>query len=159
MVDKLLPALRSLLASTSLSPSHPINHYQMIFLRDKVNRSPPSLPPKVREIFDSEFSSLIPKDANLTKLNDEYLQIHHESVSHVQVALQVRVYILDPASKEKCSQDMIKTLALKGNLKDATRGLDLLREWKVEKRYIDDYLAAAHVRYPNATAFIEKRVS
>ena len=52
---------------------------------------------------------------------------------------------------------MIRTLALKGNLEDARRGLDVLRGWKAEKKYIDDYLAAAHVRYPNATAFIENK--
>ena len=65
--------------------------------------------------------------------------------------------ILDPASKENCSQGMIRTLALKGNLEDARRGLEVLRGWKAEKKYIDDYLAAAHVRYPNATAFIENK--
>ena len=125
-----------------------------MFLRHKVNDNPPSLPPKILEVFDSELSSLISKDTDLRESNDQYLKQHHDRAPHVQAALQIIVRLLDPASKEKCSQDMIRTLALDHALEDAIRGLEILRGWKAEQRYVDDYVAAAHERYPEATAFI-----
>ena len=78
----------------------------------------------------------------------------------MQAALQVRAHILDSASNEKHSQDMIRTLALDdSNLEDAARGLEFLKEWKAEQKYIDDYMAAAHERYPEASAFQEQKKS
>ncbi|KAL9130976.1 MAG: hypothetical protein Q9217_000965 [Psora testacea] len=156
--NKFLLALRALLASHVLSPSDPINHYQSVFLRHETNQKPPSLPPKALELFDSELSTMIPKNTNLANFNDKYLQRHHDSAPHVQAALQLRADILDTTSKEKHSQDMIRTLALEdSSLEDATRGLESLKRWKAQQRYIDDYIAAAHARYPEATAFQEMK--
>ena len=65
---------------------------------------------------------------------------------------------LDPDSGEQNQQDVIRTLALEGiGLEDAVEGLELLREWKAKDQYQDDYLAAARKRWPEATAFLQKR--
>ena len=105
------------------------------------------------EIFECELGALATKDSDPEKLNGDFLQEHSGSAPHVQAALRARVAILDPTSTKKCSQDMIRTLALEGNLEHATNGLNTMREWRSEQRYIDDYIAAAHARYPEASVF------
>lgn len=119
----------------------------------------PSLAPNILETFESGLASLASKDTDLGKLNNDFLQKHHESAPHVQAALRTRVDILDPASKEKCCQDIIRTLALECILEDAATGLRTLRDWHCEQRYIDDYIAAAHERYPEASVFEMKKVN
>lgn len=74
----------------------------------------------------------------------------------MQACLRVR-QLLDPSTSEKNQQDVIRTLALEGSsLEDAVRGLELLKEWKAKDQYQDDYLAAAHERWPEASAFKKK---
>lgn len=74
----------------------------------------------------------------------------------MQACLKVR-QLLDPSSSDKNQQDVIRTLALEGSsLEDAVRGLELLKEWKAKDQYREDYLAAAHERWPEATAFKKK---
>jgi peptide alpha-N-acetyltransferase len=108
------------------------------------------------EVINAEFNTLLPASTDLAKHNDEFLQQNHNSASHVQACLKVR-QLIDPSSRENNQQDVIRTLALDGNsLEDAVRGLDLLEEWKAEPRYKDDYLVAAHERWPEASAFEQK---
>ena len=65
--------------------------------------------------------------------------------------------MLDQGTSDKNQQNLIRTLALGGcNLDDAVRGLELLKEWKAEPKYRDDYIAAAHERWPEASAFASK---
>ena len=107
-------------------------------------------------MFESELSTLVSHDADLSKLNNDFLQAHHESAPHVQASLRAKCELLDPASKDNASQDLIRTLALEGStLEDALRGLELLRGWKADEKYVYTYIAAAHERYPKATAFQE----
>lgn len=71
----------------------------------------------------------------------------------MQACLRVR-QLLDPDTADKNQQDIIRTLALEGSsLEDAVRGLEMLKEWKAKTQYVDDYIAAAHERWPEATAF------
>ena len=66
----------------------------------------------------------------------------------------MRALLLDPGSKTKCSEDMIRTLALENsNLKEATKGLEALKDFRTDQKYIDDYINAANVRYPQASVF------
>ena len=105
-------------------------------------------------MFEADLSTLVSKDTDLGKVNDDFLQEHHSSAPHVQAALRVRAHILDSAMTEKCSQDMIRTLGLENSdLEDATRGLEYLKGFKADQKYIDDYIAAANARYPEANAF------
>lgn len=71
----------------------------------------------------------------------------------MRAALRTRA-LIDPKSKEKNLQDLIRTLALEGcGLEDAVTGMELMETWKAEKKYRDDYIAAAHARWPEASAF------
>lgn len=74
----------------------------------------------------------------------------------MQACLKVKQF-LDPSSIEKNQQDVIRTLALEGSsLEDALRGLDLLKEWDAKGQYRDDYITAAHERWPEAIVFKKK---
>lgn len=108
------------------------------------------------EVINAEFNDLLPASTDLAEHNDDFLQKHHDSASHVQACLRV-IQLLDQSSSERNQQNLIRTLALEGcSLIDAVRGLELLKEWKVEPRYRDDYIAAAHERWPEASAFASK---
>ena len=58
---------------------------------------------------------------------------------------------------ENC-KDAIRTLALDGStIEDAARGLNLLTEWKADKKYRNDYIDAARARWPECSMFSEKK--
>ncbi|KAL8705870.1 MAG: hypothetical protein Q9201_001018 [Fulgogasparrea decipioides] len=150
---KYLMALRCLLAARSTDPSHPLIHEQSIRLRHTLKLSPEPLAPKASEILDAELSPLVSPDADLLKINADYLATNNGSAAHVQASLRVR-QLLDPKSADENQKDVIRTLALPSvSLEDAIRGLDLLKFWKAPAQYQDDFAAAAHERWPEATAF------
>lgn len=108
------------------------------------------------EVINAEFNALLPASIDLSKHNDNFLEEHHDSAAHVQACLKVR-RLLDSNRDEKNQQDLIRTLALeKCGLEDAVRGVELLKEWKAQSQYVDDYVAAARERWPEASAFEEK---
>ncbi|KAL8721680.1 MAG: hypothetical protein Q9225_001680 [Loekoesia sp. 1 TL-2023] len=153
---KYLLALRCLLATQSIDSSHPLYHEQSIRLRQTLNSLPEPLSPKIFEILESEFSSLIPPDADLLKLNSDFLAKNNESAAHVQASLKVR-QLLDHKTSDDNQKDVIRTLALPSvSLEDAVGGLELLNDWKAQSRYREDYIASAHERWPEATAFMSK---
>ncbi|KAL8736156.1 MAG: hypothetical protein Q9166_000311 [cf. Caloplaca sp. 2 TL-2023] len=150
-------ALRCLLAARSIDSSHSTNHEQAIRLRHTLNSLPDPLPPKISEVLDAELSSLISSDADLLKLNTDFLTKHSDSAAHVQASLCAR-QLLDPKTADENQKDVIRTLAVPSvSLEDAIQGLDLLKDWKAELRYRNDYVAAAHERWPDATAFTSKQ--
>lgn len=108
------------------------------------------------EVIESEFSPILPKDADLSQYNSDYLSKHHDSAAHVQISISTR-HFLEPKTHEDNHKDILRTLALDSvSLKDAIRGLKLLNAWKAEQRIRDDYIAAARERWPEACAFETK---
>ena len=105
------------------------------------------------DVINTEFNNILSASADLTKHNDDFMQEHRESTSHVQSCLKIR-QLLDPSRKEKNQQDLIRTLALEGcDLEDALNGLELMRGWGPNSGYSKDYICAAHARWPEASAF------
>lgn len=154
--EKFILALRCLLAARSIDASHPLNHVQSIHLRHALKSLPEPLSPKVAEVIESELSPLIPQDADLLKLNSDFLANNNESAAHVHAYLRTR-QLLDASTADGNQKDVIRTLALPSvSLEDALRGYELLNEWRAQARYRDDYVAAAHERWPEATAFMTK---
>ncbi|KAL8700642.1 MAG: hypothetical protein Q9224_000870 [Gallowayella concinna] len=155
--EKYLLALRCLLAAQSIQSSHPISYEQAIRLRHTLRSLSEPLTSKASEVLEAEFSPLIPPDADLLRLNSDYLAKNSDSAAHVQASLRVR-QLLDPKTADDNQKDVIRTLAVPSvSLEDAIRGLDLLKEWKAESRYREDYVAAAHERWPEATVFTSKK--
>lgn len=133
-----------------------MNHEQAIRLRHTLKSLQEPLPAKVSEVLEPELSPLISSDADLQKLNSDFLAKNSDSAAHVQASLRVR-QLLDPDTTDENQKDVIRTLAVPSvSLEDAIRGLDLLNDWGAETRYRDDYVAAAHGRWPEATAFTGK---
>ncbi|KAL8808631.1 MAG: hypothetical protein Q9200_004175 [Gallowayella weberi] len=154
---KYLLALRCLLAAQSIKSSQPIYHEQAIRLRHTLKSLSEPLTPKVSQVLEAEFSSLVSPDADLLKLNTDYLAENSDSATHVQACLRVRQF-LDPKTADDNQKDVIRTLAVPSvSLEDAIHGLDLLKEWKAESRYRQGYVAAAHERWPEATVFISQK--
>ncbi|KAL8988505.1 MAG: hypothetical protein Q9177_002434 [Variospora cf. flavescens] len=154
---KYLLALRCLLAARSIDSSHPLSYEQTIRLRHTLQSLPEPLPPQISEALEGEFSPLIPPDADLSKLNSHFLDGHSDSAAHVRAFLRTR-QLLDPKSADENQKDVIRTLALPlVSLEDAVSGLELLNDWHAESRYRNDYMAAAHERWPEATVFISTK--
>lgn len=108
------------------------------------------------KVINSEFSNLLPASTNLAEHNEEFMQKHHNSAPHVQAGLRVR-QLLDPSSLEKNQQDVIRTLALEAcSLGDAVAGLEQSKKSKPKMQYVNDYVAAARERWPEASAFEKK---
>ncbi|KAL8936969.1 MAG: hypothetical protein Q9211_003925 [Gyalolechia sp. 1 TL-2023] len=151
---KYLLALRCLLAAQSIDSSHPLTFEQSIRLRHSLQTLPESLPPKTTETLESEFSAMIPTNADLRQMNSDFLAKNSESAAHVRASLRVR-QMLDPKTSDENQKDVIRTLALPSvSLADAVQGLELLKSWGAQSRYQEDYIAAAHERWPEATAFM-----
>ncbi|KAI4280349.1 MAG: hypothetical protein L6R38_004532 [Xanthoria sp. 2 TBL-2021] len=154
---KYISALRCLFAARSIDSAHPTNHEQAIRFRRTLNTLAEPLPPKILEALEAEFSSLVSPDADLLELNSGFLSKHSDSAAHVQASLCAR-QVIDPQTADENQKDVIRTLALPSvSLEDAIRGLDLLKGWKAQSRYRDNYIAAAHERWPEATDFISKQ--
>ncbi|KAK4697834.1 N-alpha-acetyltransferase 15/16, NatA auxiliary subunit, partial [Lecanoromycetidae sp. Uapishka_2] len=153
---KFLLALRSLIASHDISPSNPTTHEQLFRFQRAISKLSEHLEPKAMEVINAEFNTILPASTDLTKHNDEFMQKYHDSPAHVQAALRVR-QLLDLSISEKNQQDVIRMLALEGStLEDAVQGLEMLKGWKAKEQYVNDYIAAAHERWPEASAFEEK---
>ncbi len=108
------------------------------------------------QVINSEFNTLLPASTDLAKHNNEFMQEHQNSAPHMQAGFRVR-QLLDPSSLEQNQQDVIRTLALEGcSLEDAVAGLEQLTESKPKAQYVNDYVAAARERWPQASAFEKK---
>ncbi|KAL8959496.1 MAG: hypothetical protein Q9193_003654 [Seirophora villosa] len=154
---KYLLALRCLLAARSIDSSHPLNHEQAIRLRHTLKSIAEPLPPQVSEALEGELSSLIAPNADLSKLNSDFLASNSDRASNVRAFLRTR-QVLDSKSADENQKDVIRTLALPlVSLEDAVSGLELLNDWHAESRYREDYMAAAHERWPEATAFMSSK--
>ncbi|KAL8669970.1 MAG: hypothetical protein Q9168_005463 [Polycauliona sp. 1 TL-2023] len=150
-------ALRCLTAARSVDSAHPTNHEQAIRLRHALTSLAEPLPTKISEALEAEFSPLVSTDADLLKLNSDFLAKNSESAAHVQASLCAR-QVVDPKTADENQKDVIRTLALpSASLEDAIRGLDLLKDWKAQSRYREDYIVAAHERWPEAIDFITKQ--
>ncbi|KAL8843438.1 MAG: hypothetical protein Q9176_002051 [Flavoplaca citrina] len=153
---KYMLALRCLHAARSIDPNHFTNHEQAIRFRQTLKSVAEPLPSKISEALEAEFSPLISPNADLLELNSDYLSKNSESAAHVQASLRAR-QVIDPTTADENQKDVMRTLALPSvSLEDAIRGLDLLNDWKAQSRYREDYIAAAHERWPEATVFMNK---
>lgn len=99
---------------------------------------------------------MLPKGTDLAQYNSRFLHDHNVSPAHVQASTCVR-HFLEPKTFEENQKDILRTLALDSvTLKDAIRGLEILNAWKTNAVIHDDYISAAHERWPEATAFKRK---
>ncbi|KAK3725136.1 hypothetical protein LTR37_000647 [Vermiconidia calcicola] len=152
---KYLPAVKCLLAIQQLEPDHPKCHEQGIRFRLALDSLSEPLPPKVKEVIDSSYLSQT-SSKSLEECNEEHLETHQSSASHVQSVARLRSILKpgDEATKSKGAKDLQGTLSLDGIiLEQAVDGLNLLNEIEAGSEAREAYLQAAQKRWTEATVF------
>lgn len=150
--NKLLLALKCLLAAAAIDHTNHTLHEQSIRFRLALDSSASELPPRVLEVINANFN-LLPASKDLSAHNDEFLQIHAQSPLHVHSALTVR-HILDPGSQPQNEKDLLETLKLDSiSAENVRAGLSLLEDWKSDEETKDAYLESARKIWPEATVF------
>ncbi|KAF2995813.1 hypothetical protein E8E13_001290 [Curvularia kusanoi] len=149
--QKYLLALKCLQAARELDPENAQAHEQSVRLRQALGKAP-SLPAEVSQVLTDTFTTPSPS-TDLKAYNDDFAAKHASSAPHLHAAYAAR-FALDPASKPQNEADLIKTLELPGVTVDqASRGLELLGEWKSEESVKDEYRSKAKGRWSEATVF------
>ena len=146
---KFLLALRCLNAALALDAQHPALHAQAIELRNALNLSLESLPAKVQDALNAEFTA-VPPSADLKKLNAEYLDKHTNSAEHRIAAARAAKALGEPdAAIEKSLVDVLQLES--ATFDDAATVLEQLRKWKSSEAA--SFKEAAHEKWPEVTQF------
>ncbi|KZF22288.1 N-terminal acetyltransferase A complex subunit nat1 [Xylona heveae TC161] len=152
-LGKYLLALKCLIAASKLDSQDPVLHEQIIRFRKTLDSLSEPLPPQVSSVIDAELPTLLPKDTDLAKFNEQFLARHAQSAAHMQAALQAR-RVLNPDAKADIEKSLSDTLALPNiTLEQAQEGLATLKSWAADKTKREAYVQAAAKRWPEASAF------
>lgn len=150
---KYLLALKSLLALHAIDPQNPTLHVQSYRFRDELDHSPDGKSPKSSEIIAAETKTLLPEDKDLSDWNNDFLDRHKSSVSHVQAGLSVRA-LIGKEKKETNESDLFELLSIdSASINEASAGLDLLDEWSSSLEVKDRYRKSAAGRWNKASCF------
>ncbi|KAK0262867.1 hypothetical protein B0A54_09017 [Friedmanniomyces endolithicus] len=155
---KYLPALKCLLAISSIDPEHPKCHEQGCRLRLALEKLDEPLPEKARQVVDSKFLRITASKGSIEEENEEYLAKHKASALHVQGVVRVRHALHPDGSgevKEKSAKDLQHTLdSGSTTLVQAEEGLLVLSEVvEADGKAKEAYVAKARERWPEATVF------
>ncbi|KAK0829173.1 hypothetical protein LTR03_016299 [Friedmanniomyces endolithicus] len=155
---KYLPALKCLLAVSSIDPEHPKYHEQGCRLRLALEKLDEPLPEKAKQVIDSEFLQKSASKGSVEEENEEYLAKHKDSALHVQGAVRVRHALHPDGSgdvKETSAKDLQHTLDSENTtLVQAEEGLRVLGEVVgADGKGKEAYVAKARERWPEATVF------
>lgn len=152
-IGKQLLALKCLLAIRIIDPQNPTLHVLIYRFHQALSREEQVATPKIREIMADELNSLMPPDKDFTVWNNEFLRRHQASATHIQAGLRVRC-LLDVNSKASCEAELMSTLSYPTcSLQDATKGLELLKEWDSLPDRREQYRTIARKRWQQASIF------
>lgn len=147
---KYVLALGCLNAARALQPDHPRVHEQSIRLRSAVNSARESLPAKVAEVMEAEFTA-VPASADLAKLNAEFRATHSDSPAHVLAAIRA-ARAIGKGERAEPEKDVASVLDMASlTLSDAESVVGTLKSWRSAE--VDTAKAAAQTRFPDATVF------
>lgn len=147
--EKYLLALRCLNAAFALDAQNPVLHAQAVELRHALNESLESLPPKVQETLNDEFTA-VPASTDLKKLNADYLDTHTNSAAHrIAAARAARVLGEPTEAVEKSLLDVLQVPSV--TFDEAATALQQLREWRSSEAAA--FKKAAHEKWPEVTQF------
>lgn len=150
---KYLLALRCLLTSHRIDPLNPVVHEQLIRFRHALKSLSEPLPSKISEIIESQLSSILAKDTNLSQSNDDFLSENRQSAPHIHAAVRTRQAI-SPDSTNQNREDISAALENDSiSLQDAVKGLELLKDWETKQEVINEYVDKARKMWPEATVF------
>ncbi|OJD11704.1 hypothetical protein AJ78_07572 [Emergomyces pasteurianus Ep9510] len=156
--NKLLLALKCLLAAYSIDPHNPVLHSQMARFRKTIDTLSEPLPAAVSEVIAADFDPLLPNTQDLTNWNESFLSTHSSSAAHVQAALSVR-QLLNPDSKSQGEKELLSTVNFETtSLEDALAGLHLLDDWHSSQDAKSAYVSQAQKRWAEASVFQPQHV-
>jgi len=124
-------------------------HEAAVKMRRAVNEIPEDeafKKPQTRESLLKEMEKILPKDKDLVKYNEDFLEAHQNSVAHVSSALRVHA-LLKP--EEKDVTQLISSLD-KMSLVEAVQGIELLHDLRVDET---KYREKARSIFPLAKVF------
>lgn len=149
LVEKFLLALRCLNAATALDPKNPALHAQAVEFRHALNSEADSLPAKVKEVLEANFTA-IPASADLRKVNADFQAQHQDSAQHRIAAARAAKLLGEDATKvEKDLFDVLRSGST--TFTDAASILELLRNWRSSEA--DAFKNAARGKWPEVTLF------
>ncbi|EHA52876.1 NMDA receptor-regulated protein 1 [Pyricularia oryzae 70-15] len=147
--NKYILALGCLNAARAIDPNHPRLHEQSIRMRSALNAARESLPPKVAEVIDLEFTT-VPPSADLNKLNKEFRDQNKGKPAHELAAIRASKYI--GADQKQSEKDITSILNIESlTLEDAEAAMDTLKSWRSSE--LETAKKAAKSRFPEATVF------
>lgn len=150
--------MKCLLALHAIDPDSPTLYIQSYRFRDVLDHPPDVLTPKISEIIRSESKTLFPEDQALSSWNNDYLERHKSSTPHIQAGLRVRA-LIGKEGREQNEKDLLATLSLDStSMRDATAGLELLKEWGSSAEVKDKYKSTASGRWNRASVFQAKDI-
>jgi peptide alpha-N-acetyltransferase len=141
------------LAARAIDPDHPKCHEQSSRLKHALDTLPEPLPQQIQDVLQSTFLSTL-NSKPLKESNEEYLQSHSKSASHVHSVVRVRQALSpdDANIKSKSVENIQSTLSLpKLSLREVQEGQELLSELGATQDAKDAYLSGARKRWPDAT--------
>lgn len=148
---KYLLALRCLNAALALDAQNPLLHAQGIELRCALNSCLGSLPPKVQETLEAEFTA-VPASADLRKRNAEFLDRHRSEggATHRIAAARAAKVLGEPgAAIEKSLVDALDVPGV--TFEEVAQVLELLRRWRSGEA--GAFKEKAHEKWPEVTQF------
>lgn len=148
--EKYLLALRCLNAALALDAQNPLLHAQGIELRCALNSCLGSLPPKVQETLEAEFTA-VPASADLRKRNAEFLDKHRsDGAAHRIAAARAAKVLGEPgAAIDKSLVDALDVPDV--TFEEAAKVLELLRRWRSGEA--GAFKEKAHGKWPEVTQF------
>lgn len=155
---KYLLALKCLIALHAIDSEHPMLHVQSYRLRGCLDRFPSSVRPKISELLPSASSTLLPSDEDISEWNKEFLDRHGLSAAHTQAGLRVRA-LIGKENQQRNEQDLLATLSLDNTtMVDASRGLELLHDWRSSADFANRYRERAAERWNRSSRFQAKHI-
>ncbi|KAF7505822.1 hypothetical protein GJ744_000397 [Endocarpon pusillum] len=155
---KYLLALKCLLALHAIDPQNPTLHVQSYNLSKILNNDPNRASSKLAQIISTEGKTLLPEDNKLVEWNNNFLNHHRSSTSHIQAGLRVRA-LIGKEAKATNEKDLLEALLLDTtSMEEASDGLELLNEWGSPKEVKERYRSSAAERWSRASIFQAKQI-
>ncbi|KAI1735409.1 tetratricopeptide [Xylaria scruposa] len=147
--EKYLLALRCLNAALAIDATNPVVHEQAVRFRQELSSKLASLPTKVAEVINTEFTA-IPSSTDLKKYNTEFLNQHKDSASHVVSAVKIQKLLGE--DQKTCEKALFGILKLKNDdWEPAAEALGLLFQWRSSEA--EAFKKAAEDTWPEVTLF------
>ncbi|KAI0521289.1 tetratricopeptide [Xylaria bambusicola] len=146
---KYLLALSCLNAAIAIDPTNPVVHEQAIRFRKELTSAVASLPAKVAEVINSEFTA-IDASTDLKKYNAEFLEKNKDSAAHVVSAIKIRKLLGE--DQKACEKALFGILDMKSDdWEAAAEALGLFYQWRSSEA--DAFRKAAEEKWPEVTLF------